>query len=62
MRCGRAWWLRRSLQDADWRLSKAAERETLLGALNMVPLGRENRGTQTSYSDVYMQVWCGVPL
>lgn len=46
--------LSRALREAEWRLAKACERETLLGARNMVPLGREHRASQTSYSEMYM--------
>ncbi|GIL84825.1 hypothetical protein Vretimale_14370 [Volvox reticuliferus] len=46
--------MQRLLSDAEWKVAKAKERETLLGIKFMVPLGRDTKAVQTMYSDLYM--------
>ncbi|KAG2427732.1 hypothetical protein HXX76_012057 [Chlamydomonas incerta] len=45
--------MQRMLTDAEWKVSKAQEREALLGVKYLVPLGRESRAVQTVFSDLH---------
>ncbi|GLC53915.1 hypothetical protein PLESTB_000803500 [Pleodorina starrii] len=46
--------MQRMLNDAEWKVAKAQEREALLGIKFMVPHGRETKAVQTVFSDLYM--------